>query len=217
MFIIIKTGLGILLASFWKTRWPPRAFFDGNFGDPSCYPSLAKTIIVRVLKFAGYVHHYKSLPGNIFGLILKNKMAATGVSLTIMCVRFSCYPSLAKTIIVRLLKFAGYVHYYKSLPGNISGLILKNKMAATGVSLTIMCVRFSCYPSLAKTIIVRLLKFAGYVHYYKKLAWEYFWPHFEKQDGCHRHLNFGGNGKCCLSRKPLEIERFGANFGPFGY
>ena len=35
----------------------------------------------RDLKFAGYVHHYKILTGNIFGLILKNKMAARGVSL----------------------------------------------------------------------------------------------------------------------------------------
>ena len=34
----------------------------------------------RDLKFAGYVPHYKILTGNIFGLILKNKMAATGVS-----------------------------------------------------------------------------------------------------------------------------------------
>ena len=36
------------------------------------YPSLAK-IIVRLLKFAGYVHYDKSLPGNIFGLILKKQ------------------------------------------------------------------------------------------------------------------------------------------------
>ena len=34
-----------------------------------------KVIIGKVLSFAGYVHHYKSLPRNIFGLILKNKMA----------------------------------------------------------------------------------------------------------------------------------------------
>ena len=31
-----------------------------------------KDIIDRVLEFAGYVHHYKSLPGNMFGLIWKN-------------------------------------------------------------------------------------------------------------------------------------------------
>ena len=42
---------------------------------------VAKGIIGRDLKFAGYVPHYKILTGNIFGLILKNKMAATGVSL----------------------------------------------------------------------------------------------------------------------------------------
>ena len=38
-----------------------------------------KTILASLLKFAGYIHNHKILPGNIFGLILKNKMAATGV------------------------------------------------------------------------------------------------------------------------------------------
>ena len=46
------------------------------------WPSRGKGIIGRDLKFAGYVPHYKILTGNIFGLILKNKMAATGVSLS---------------------------------------------------------------------------------------------------------------------------------------
>ena len=49
-----------------------------------CWPSRPRSIIGRVAKFAGYVHHYKVLTGNIFGLILKNKMAATGVSLSVM-------------------------------------------------------------------------------------------------------------------------------------
>ena len=49
-----------------------------------CWPSRAKGIIGRDLKFAGYVTHYKILTGNIFGLILKNKMAGTGVSLSVM-------------------------------------------------------------------------------------------------------------------------------------
>ena len=49
-----------------------------------CCPSRAKGIIGRDLKFAGYVPHYKILTGNIFGLILKNKIAATGVSLSVM-------------------------------------------------------------------------------------------------------------------------------------
>ena len=48
------------------------------------WPSRAKSIIGRDLKFAGYIPHYKILTGNIFGLILKNKMAATGVSLSVM-------------------------------------------------------------------------------------------------------------------------------------
>ena len=38
-----------------------------------------KGIIGRLLKFAGYIHNHKILPGYILGLILKNNMAATGV------------------------------------------------------------------------------------------------------------------------------------------
>ena len=38
--------------------------------------SISKTIIARASKFAGYIHHWKNLPGNLFLLILKNKMAA---------------------------------------------------------------------------------------------------------------------------------------------
>ena len=48
-----------------------------------CWPSRAKGIIGRDLRFAGYVPHYKILTGN-FDLILKNKIAATGVSLSVM-------------------------------------------------------------------------------------------------------------------------------------
>ena len=95
-----------------------------------------KNIIATLLKFTGYIHNHKSFPGNIFGLILKNKMAATGVFST-----FSmdfCWHSRAKGIIGRDLKFAGYVPHYKILNGNIFGLILKNKMATTGVSLLVM-------------------------------------------------------------------------------
>ena len=49
-----------------------------------CWPPRAKGIVGGDLKFAGYVPHYNILTGNIFGLILKNKMAATGVSLSVM-------------------------------------------------------------------------------------------------------------------------------------
>ena len=48
------------------------------------YRSNEKKIIASLLKFAGYIHNHKILPGNIFGLILKNKMAAMGVSLSVM-------------------------------------------------------------------------------------------------------------------------------------
>ena len=52
----------------------------------------------------------------------------------LQCVeRFHRYRSNEKNIIASLLKFAGYIHSHKILPGNIFGLILKNKMAAMGV------------------------------------------------------------------------------------
>ena len=38
-----------------------------------------KYIIASLLKFAGYIHNHKILPGNILGLILKNKMAARDI------------------------------------------------------------------------------------------------------------------------------------------
>ena len=69
---------------------------------------------------------------------------------------------------------------FKTLTGNIFGLILKNKMAATGV-LRLSARKF-CWPCRTKGIIGRDLRFTGYV---QNLDWKYFWPHFEKQDGCH--------------------------------
>ena len=77
-----------------------------------CYHYNEKNIIASLLKFAGYIHNYKILPGNIFGLILKNRMAF-------------CWPSRAKDIIARDLKYAGYVPHYKILTGNIFILIFK--------------------------------------------------------------------------------------------
>ena len=38
----------------------------------------------RDLEFAGYIPHSKILTGNVFGLILKNKMSVKGISLSVM-------------------------------------------------------------------------------------------------------------------------------------
>ena len=77
------------------------------------------------------------LPGNIFGLILKkNKMAARDVYSTLN--KDFCWPPRANGITGGDLKFAGYVPHYKILTVIIFGLILKNKMVATGVSLSVM-------------------------------------------------------------------------------
>ena len=90
------------------------------------YRSNEKTnIIASLLKFAGYIHNHKVLPGNIFGLILKNKMAVMGVFATFS--KDFCWPSRTKGIIARDLKFGGYVPHYKILTGNIFGLILKKQ------------------------------------------------------------------------------------------
>ena len=67
--------------------------------------ALTKNIIASLLKFAGYSHNHNILPGNIFGLILKNKMAAKGVFSPFS--KDFCWPSRAKGIIGRDLKFAG--------------------------------------------------------------------------------------------------------------
>ena len=65
------------------------------------------------------------LPGNIFVLILKNKMAARDVYLTLN--KNFCWRPRAKGIIGGDLKFAGYVPHYKILTGNIFSLILKKQ------------------------------------------------------------------------------------------
>ena len=74
----------------WEYFWPHFEKQDGchgrffDFQQGLSRPRRAKGITDRDLKFAGYVPHYKILTGNIFGLILKTKMAATGVSLSVM-------------------------------------------------------------------------------------------------------------------------------------
>ena len=114
----------------YKTVRPYTSFIIG------CYHSNKKNIIAILFKFTGYIHNHKILPGNIFGLILKNKMAARDIYSTKS--KDFCWPSRAKGIIGRDLKFAEYVPHYKILTGNIFGLILKNKMAATGISLSVV-------------------------------------------------------------------------------
>ena len=105
--------------------------------ENSPLPLQQKKITASLLKFAGYIHNHKILPGNIFGLILKNnKMTARDIYSTLN--KDFCWPSRAKGIIGRDLKFTGYVPHYKILTGNIFGLILKNKMAVMGVSMSVM-------------------------------------------------------------------------------
>ena len=39
------------------------------------YRSNENNIIASLLKFAGYIHNHEILPGNIFGLTVKNKFS----------------------------------------------------------------------------------------------------------------------------------------------
>ena len=114
--------------------------FDFVTPTPQCverfhrYRSNEKYIIASLLKFAGYIHSHKILPGNIFFWPHFEKQDGRHGRFSTLNKDF-WWPSSAKGIIGRDLKFAGYVPHYKILTGNIFGLILKNKMAATGVSL----------------------------------------------------------------------------------
>ena len=48
--------------------------------------------------------------------------------------RFYGYHPVGRIFILKLFEFIRYVLYYKNLPGDIYGLILKNKMAPTSIS-----------------------------------------------------------------------------------
>ena len=66
-------------------------------------------------------------------------------------------------------------------------------MAATGVFSTFS--KEFYWPSRAKGILGRVLKFIGYVYNHKILTGNIFWPHFEKQDDRHRRF-FISHEKC---------------------
>ena len=74
-----------------------------------CWPSRAKGIIGRDLKFAGYVPHYKILTGNIFGLSLKKAQA-------FLCQ--SCKVLISALLLV-LEVWDGKATYRKSWAGNL--------------------------------------------------------------------------------------------------
>ena len=93
------------------------------YRDYTATPSTAKSTVGRNLKFEGYVYNYKIVSGNILGLILKNKMAAIGVSLLhksshkAVCGDYPVTPSRAKYIIGLVINFAGLFFIIKACPG----------------------------------------------------------------------------------------------------
>ena len=83
-----------------------------TFSKEFCWPPRVKGIIGRDLKFAGYVHHYKILTGSILGLILKNKMATTGIFLAVM--RSAC-----TSLVIGPRGLQCETNYRKSWAGNL--------------------------------------------------------------------------------------------------
>ena len=63
----------------WKKSGKIMEFQNENLVATLITALMKKNIIASFLKFAVYINNHKMLSGNIFGLILRNKMAATGV------------------------------------------------------------------------------------------------------------------------------------------
>ena len=85
--------------------------------------------------FARYIHHYKAL--EYFWSHFEKQDGHHGhlfVGHEAACRDFPIIPSRAKGITGSILKFEGCVNQYKSLPGNIFALSLKNKMAVMDIS-----------------------------------------------------------------------------------
>ena len=99
-------------------------------------------------KFEFYLNAYISVLKNLYFKIFHKLFVVTDTLLARLACKLHCniffncihrierfhrYCSIEKNIIASLLKFAGYINNLEMLPGNIFGLILKNKMAAMGV------------------------------------------------------------------------------------
>ena len=102
------------------------------------HPLKSKRYYGRVFKFAEYVHHYKSLPRTIFGLILK-KMAVTGFSLIWSSRSFihsEAFSHLWKVLFMTDI-FDKYIYilFYLQIFDLIACLIFKNKKATMSVFL----------------------------------------------------------------------------------
>ena len=69
---------------FKKNKMATTGVFFSTVTMEFCWPSRARGVIGTDVKFTGYIHDYKILTGNIFGLILKSKMATMGISLSVM-------------------------------------------------------------------------------------------------------------------------------------
>ena len=100
-------------------------------------PPIGQTVIIKIadLVLLPYISLYLIASGGYYGFHFVTPPPPQCVE------RFHRYRSNEKNIIATLLRFAGYIHTIK-LPGNIFGLILKNKMAATDISLSVMKIAY---------------------------------------------------------------------------
>ena len=102
-----------------------------------CYLCTAKSIISRVVKYAGYVYHKKKLAREYFWPHVEKHDGHQRYFIDSyeQVYRYFPIPSLEhKVFQEEVLRFTRYVHHYKILPWNILGRILKNKMETMGVS-----------------------------------------------------------------------------------
>ena len=95
--------------------WPRFQKQDGRHGcfikvfRDFCCPSISKGVQCTLSKFAGYVHHSQSFLGNYSGYLDKNKMAAVGVSLTVL-LQNTKSTNISKTVRDRAISSAFLTH-----------------------------------------------------------------------------------------------------------
>ena len=112
---ISNSKCGLVLITYSQSNGTGLSKMDKRWSGgtplPQCgerfhrYYSSAYSLLSTTFIFAGYVQPQKILRGNIFGLILKNKIATRVV-----------FPSC---VIATIFKFSGEINYYKRLLENI--------------------------------------------------------------------------------------------------
>ena len=111
-----------------------------TFSKEFCCPSRAKGIAGRDFKYVGYVHHYIIVSRDIFDVIVKQKghHRRFFVSHEAVYRDFPVIPLGQNVLYTESSNLKDMFIATKVCLQNTFGLILKNKMATTGVYLTII-------------------------------------------------------------------------------